>query len=195
MRDYGESDGDLISQNQPDECALTILALGLCCVLLCTYPVIFIPPQSGQPLSSVEEDDGSGNAATDDDANPEFVMTNSPHWMGFMMFGLLVTHEVDLEVWNQHTEEPMKTRGRRSRLDLYAAIVKALISDGITANALIIHLNLNSRLAKKYLAGLLQEGLIEVQREGRFATYSATQEGREWFELYWRAVKGVTHVT
>jgi hypothetical protein len=110
MSDYGESDGDLISQNQPDECALTILALGLCCVLLCTSPVIFIPPQSGQPLST-GDDDGPDNA--DADTNPEFALTDSRHLMRFITFGLLVTHGVNLEVWNQHIEEAKENKGKK----------------------------------------------------------------------------------
>lgn len=85
------------------------------------------------------------------------------------------------EVWS-------KRKARRSRLDLQAAIVRRSASNKVTANYLILRLNLNNRLLKSYLGELLEKGLIEVRREGRFATYSATPKGIDWLNLYWKLV-------
>lgn len=79
-------------------------------------------------------------------------------------------------------------RPRRTRLDIYAAILRALASDTLTMNQLVFHLRLNSRIARECVSELTRRGFAEVQRREAITTYSATQEGMNWVRRYMKVV-------
>ena len=85
--------------------------------------------------------------------------------------------------------EARKPKARRSRRDLHAAILRVSESNSVTANHLILRLNLNSKLASGCLTELLERGFIEARRGNKFATYSATQRGIIWLDIYVQLMK------
>ncbi|MDA4129003.1 MAG: ArsR family transcriptional regulator [Thaumarchaeota archaeon] len=81
-----------------------------------------------------------------------------------------------------------RSKKRRSRFDLTAAILKALMSESLTAYQMIFHLNLNAKRANKYLEELRQKGLVELRRDGKISTYVITPKGIDWLNDYLKLI-------
>lgn len=73
---------------------------------------------------------------------------------------------------------------RRSSLDIQASILRALSGDELSINKIVAYMNLNRRLAKKYVRELFGKGFLEVRNDSTFERYSTTEKGKEWLTRY-----------
>ena len=74
-------------------------------------------------------------------------------------------------------------RPKRTRLDIWAAILDALVAGDATLNRLVVAGNLNRTSAREYVQQLVSEGLIQTKHE-RFLKYSITNDGIRWLKTY-----------
>jgi len=75
------------------------------------------------------------------------------------------------------------SRRRRSYADICASIIKVLRAEDLTMDKIVVHANLNRRLAKRYVGKLVTNGSIEASKS-RPVHYSATAKGIEWYRKY-----------
>jgi predicted transcriptional regulator len=73
---------------------------------------------------------------------------------------------------------------RRSSLDIQASILRAVSNDELSMNKIVVYVNLNRKLAKKYVRELFGKGFLEVKNDSKFERYSTTEKGMEWLTRY-----------
>lgn len=73
---------------------------------------------------------------------------------------------------------------RRSSLDIEASILRALSNDDLTLNKIVTYMNLNRKLARRYVRELSGIGFLEVRNNKAFDSYSTTEKGIEWLTRY-----------
>lgn len=73
-------------------------------------------------------------------------------------------------------------RKRRSKLDLYADILKA-VKDESRKTHIVFEANLNFKRCEKYLEKLKENGLVEINAHSPLQ-WDITDKGREYLEKY-----------
>lgn len=78
---------------------------------------------------------------------------------------------------------------KRSRLELYACILKHLTVEPRTTRHIMLHENLSYTLTKECIQNLLKKGLLEVRLSDEGKSYNATPKGVEFIENYRKTVR------
>lgn len=73
-------------------------------------------------------------------------------------------------------------RGRRSKLDLYADVLRA-VKDKSRKTHIVYEANLNFKRCEGYLEKLKENGLVEINAHSPLQ-WDITEKGREYLEKY-----------
>jgi predicted transcriptional regulator len=81
---------------------------------------------------------------------------------------------------------PGRRRPPRTRFDIQAAIIERALPEGATLNGIVTSVNLNRKIARKFIMKLIEVGFMRVdqKRKNPFVTYSATAQGISWLKDY-----------
>lgn len=69
-----------------------------------------------------------------------------------------------------------------------ADVIKAVSLDSLTLTAIIVHLNLNTRVARKCLMELVKSGLVDASK-AEPTMYSASERGIKWLSRFRQLVQ------
>jgi len=77
-----------------------------------------------------------------------------------------------------------KDRHRRTRFDIWAAILDLLVNGDETLNGIVTSTRLNHKSAKHHLEDMDSLRLIKIVSSAKFLRYSITNEGKRWIKQY-----------
>jgi len=72
---------------------------------------------------------------------------------------------------------------RRTHFMVCASIIKALTSESMSLNGVVMHMNLNRRLARLCISELVTSQFVSVEGVGA-VRYQATEKGVDWCNRY-----------